>query len=442
MEQRQAGALKEQYTRPAGNGVEPPNALLFRANHAKPPEIPVRAGAGNVKAPEVPPKNLTKRPTTIGASCKDESSHNSGIQLSQRAAPMPSRAPPVPQKSTNVVNNSNSVFPQGTSQSSATASIAKPVNASPATQGAARSNEASAKDPTIMTKPTTKPAKLEDYGSEDALRGIESGLRNVERAIKEQMSLRSSVDVEEQNNIPHPMKFGRMELMNKHSGSMGSAISLDNPYEGPASSSGVVQAFKFDRFDHSQKTISMERGVSMEKLRYDAGGNGGFTDLNTNGMDHGIHQRPVEHQFRSLDRHLPLEMQYGSSQQRQRSQEMEFIKQQLLPVIARNKDSNSLNRQMGLSKDDLRSRRRSSHDESLFSMNNAAPRMKEQWEDSTQSVMQRKNQLTAMLGDSQRYEAKRLETDAWLSRMETITERMGPVATTADVLEIQQKEQK
>uniref|UniRef100_A0A182PPV9 Uncharacterized protein n=2 Tax=Pyretophorus TaxID=44537 RepID=A0A182PPV9_9DIPT len=47
-----------------------------------------------------------------------------------------------------------------------------------------------------------------------------------------------------------------------------------------------------------------------------------------------------------------------------------------------------------------------------------------------------------MLGDSQRYEAKRLEIDAWLSRMETITERMGPVATTADVLDIQQKEQK
>ncbi|KFB45500.1 AGAP010261-PA-like protein [Anopheles sinensis] len=443
MEPRQSGALKEQYTRPAGVGVEPPNALLFRANHAKPPEIPVRAGASNVKAPEVPPKNLSKRPTTIGASSKDESIISSPMLVGQHSASISSRAPPVPQKTANVTNSSSNALPQATFQANAGAGIGTSATVSAANQGAVKAKEASAKEPTMANKPSTKPAKLEDYGSEDALRGIESGLRNVERAIKEQMSLRSSVEVEEQTKISHPMKFGRMELMSKHSGSLGSGMSLDNPFEQPASSSGLVQGFKFDRFDHSQKGIGMERGVSMEKLRYgENGGTVGYSDNNTNGMDHGIHQRPVEHQFRSLDRHLPLELQYGNSQQRQRSQEMEFIKQQLLPVIARNKESNSLNRQMGLSKDDLRSRRRSSHDESLFSMNNAAPRMKEQWEDSTQSVMQRKNQLTAMLGDSQRYEAKRLEIDAWLSRMETITERMGPVATTADVLEIQQKEQK
>lgn len=41
-----------------------------------------------------------------------------------------------------------------------------------------------------------------------------------------------------------------------------------------------------------------------------------------------------------------------------------------------------------------------------------------------------------------RYEAKRLEIEAWLARMENRSERMGGVATTADVLEAQQKEQK
>lgn len=41
-----------------------------------------------------------------------------------------------------------------------------------------------------------------------------------------------------------------------------------------------------------------------------------------------------------------------------------------------------------------------------------------------------------------RYEAKRLEIEAWLARMENRAERMGGVATTADVLEAQQKEQK
>lgn len=41
-----------------------------------------------------------------------------------------------------------------------------------------------------------------------------------------------------------------------------------------------------------------------------------------------------------------------------------------------------------------------------------------------------------------RYEAKRLEIEAWLARMETRSEHMGPVGTTADILEAQQKEQK
>ncbi|XP_052894793.1 dystrophin [Anopheles moucheti] len=452
MEQQQSVALKETYTRPAG--VEPSNSHLFRSSHAKPPEIPVRVGAGSVKAPEIPPKNLTKRPTTIGASNKDENIPSASMLLSQRVAP--NRAPPLPQKSSSIAQGSSNstILPPaphpiapgvGIAASPATVTTAAASSSSSASVSGAvanRTNDALGKERSSATKTTTKPTKLEDYGSEDALRGIESGLRNVERAIKEQMSLRSSVEAEEQQSIAHPVKFGRLELMGKHSNSMGSATSLDNPFDGPGTTSGMLQGFKFDRFDQNPKQMGLERGVSMEKLRFDAGGSGSFHDHTTNGMEHGIPQRPMEHQFRSLDRHLPLELQYGSSQQRQRSQEMEFIKQQLLPVIARSKETNSLNRQMGLSKDDLRTRRRSSHDESLFSINNSAPRMKDQWEDTNQSVMQRKTQLTAMLGDSQRYEAKRLEIDAWLSRMETITERMGPVATTADVLDIQQKEQK
>lgn len=40
------------------------------------------------------------------------------------------------------------------------------------------------------------------------------------------------------------------------------------------------------------------------------------------------------------------------------------------------------------------------------------------------------------------FEAKRLELEKWLARMEQRAERMGTVATTADILEAQQKEQK
>ncbi|CAH1403025.1 unnamed protein product [Nezara viridula] len=47
-----------------------------------------------------------------------------------------------------------------------------------------------------------------------------------------------------------------------------------------------------------------------------------------------------------------------------------------------------------------------------------------------------------MLADSERYEAKRAEVDAWLSRMELRFARMPPVGNTADVLEAQMREQK
>ncbi|XP_058056258.1 dystrophin [Anopheles bellator] len=426
MEQQPAAV----YSRTSGVGVDGPNGLLFRPSQATPPEIPVRAGAASVKAPEVPPKNLIKRPTTIGAVNRDDTTKINSMSsiVPQHVAPVPAKVPPVPKKTGN--HNVAGAFPHP-------APVCTVPSSDVNTSGPTKSQSE-------LMKSAPKQAKLEDYGSEDALRGIESGLRNVERAIKEQMSLRSSIDVEESSKLSHGMKFGRIDLINQLPTNIGSTTSLENSFDTPTStSSGMVQGFKFDRFDQNQRPIGLERGVSMEKLRFDTGTTGSMSsDHAINGTEHNnIYQRPMENQFRSLDRHLPLELQYSSSQ-RQRSQEMEFIKQQLLPVIARNKETNSLNRQMGLSKDDLRSRRRSSHDESLFSMNNTAARMKEHWEDSTQSVVQRKTQLTAMLGDSQRYEGKRLEIDGWLCRMETITERMGPVAMTADVLEIQQKEQK
>lgn len=69
-------------------------------------------------------------------------------------------------------------------------------------------------------------------------------------------------------------------------------------------------------------------------------------------------------------------------------------------------------------------------------------KLREHWDETNSKVMQRKAQLDAMLGDSQRYEAKRQEVDAWLTRMETRLDRMGTVGHTADVLEAQLREQK
>ncbi|KQS38772.1 uncharacterized protein Dere_GG23350, isoform B [Drosophila erecta] len=69
-------------------------------------------------------------------------------------------------------------------------------------------------------------------------------------------------------------------------------------------------------------------------------------------------------------------------------------------------------------------------------------RLREHWDETSQCVLQRAAQLKNMLSDSQRFEAKRLELEKWLARMEQRAERMGTIATTADILEAQQKEQK
>ncbi|XP_034253175.1 dystrophin isoform X3 [Thrips palmi] len=69
-------------------------------------------------------------------------------------------------------------------------------------------------------------------------------------------------------------------------------------------------------------------------------------------------------------------------------------------------------------------------------------KLREHWDETNSKVMSRKTQLDAMLADSQRYESKRLEVDAWLNRMEMRLDRMGAVGHTADVLEAQLRDQK
>lgn len=69
-------------------------------------------------------------------------------------------------------------------------------------------------------------------------------------------------------------------------------------------------------------------------------------------------------------------------------------------------------------------------------------KLREHWEETNSKVMQRKAVLDAMLTDSERYEAKRQEVEAWLGRMQARREKMGLVGDTADVLEVQLRDQK
>lgn len=69
-------------------------------------------------------------------------------------------------------------------------------------------------------------------------------------------------------------------------------------------------------------------------------------------------------------------------------------------------------------------------------------KLREHWDETNSKVTQRKTQLDTMLVDSQQYEAKRIEVENWLQRMEARFERMTAVGHTADVLEAQLREQK
>ena len=159
---------------------------------------------------------------------------------------------------------------------------------------------------------------------------------------------------------------------------------------------------------------SLERGFSMDQMRLEnlhmggggGGGNGmramesnpnlkgmehirGGGDMNNGARDGGFNKQPgmVEHHMRSLDRSLPLELQYSRHHHHHghRAQQeaaaaaaaaqaaaefREHLRQQLIAggaggvaVQMANVTGGGDRREAGLSREDLRIRRRSSHDE-------------------------------------------------------------------------------
>ncbi|XP_055384442.1 dystrophin-like isoform X2 [Condylostylus longicornis] len=423
------------------------------------------------------------------------------------------------------------------------------VRSSPAT--ATNSPQVNKKIPTKVISPT------EDFGSEDALRGIESGLRNMERAMQEQMNLRSmeaaAAAAANQKLLQDNIKFsiGR-QLENQNP-----AMRLNNPNQTGKSNLNDINNQNTEQQNQFNPTRGLERNLSMDQMRLDniamlnatnalnapvsnirsmesnpnirsafeeikfrhqkqqqqqqqsdhsgiSTGSGSSSGSNisgnalTNNNSGIINKRgPVEHHMRSLDRNLPLELQYSRHRSIQMQQDFsisgpaptniaelrEHIRQQLIggssatgflptsPAAAaliqhqqqqqqqhqqqqqqqqQQNLSGIIGRQSagiggGISREDLRMRRRSSHDETQLSQQQQGipvTRLREHWDETSSCVLQRASQLKNMLGDSQRYESKRLEIETWLSRMENRCERMGSVATTADVLEAQQKEQK
>lgn len=222
-----------------------------------------------------------------------------------------------------------------------------------AIQTSTTTSSSSASSKNTTPTPAKKPiSPIEDFSSEDALRGIESGLRNMERAMQEQMNMRSieaAALAKNDNRNFNPMEFKR--------NIGGSATSLDgsgnNVVTATSQNMSVIESM---RLALNKNMRSMERGFSMDQMRLDQ------THLN-NSMrnfeaNSGVNAnnavpRPFENHMKSLDRNLPLELQYSRNHNRSHSQ------QEVVDQLRQNIP----NPVTGLSRDDIRLRRRSSHDE-------------------------------------------------------------------------------
>uniref|UniRef100_A0A1A9X1L4 Uncharacterized protein n=1 Tax=Glossina brevipalpis TaxID=37001 RepID=A0A1A9X1L4_9MUSC len=467
------------------------------ADRATPPEIPPKRHSlkslpdgFNLPPPGRQPPPLPKKPTSAQSSAHS-SAHSSPLSIAKFK-----EKPPLPADKPDMKKSSNPFdLP-----------LDKNVP-SPAPQRASDVKKSAVNTVASRLSPT------DDFGSEDALRGIESGIRNMERAMQEQMNLRSLEAV--QNNFDIQFKAalstgGRhMSSVNMRAAAYERNLSLDENTSAHNAAAAARQSFEELKHLRAQQlqNASTNNLSQLEQTQQQA------------------MRSTIEHHMRSLDRNLPLELQYSRRAHAQvvaqeftktsntnanvtappavspiplSSEFREHIRQQLLGNIPSNVVHNTgqapgsaaaaalLQHQAqsraaavvavtqvgpvaALTREEIRMRRRSSHDETQMAQNvspvlpelkqfSLAPhcsadldymrcylkvtRLREHWDETSQCVLQRAAQLKNMLGDSQRYEAKRLELEKWLQRMEARTERMGTVATTADILEAQQKEQK
>jgi hypothetical protein len=170
----------------------------------------------------------------------------------------------------------------------------------------------------------------EDFGSEDALRGIERGLKNMERAMQEQMTMRNNMDGGKGNEMQfNPMEFKR---------SLGGSNASLNAESGRM------------RLNFDGQWSQVPRNISMDQMRLEAMQGGPMK-----GVPMELQSKVQHNIYRSLDRTLPLEIQFSRHRQQQ---EIDFLRQ--------NNQNIQQRQQQGVSREDVNLRRRSSHDETQF----------------------------------------------------------------------------
>ncbi|XP_061395210.1 dystrophin-like, partial [Musca vetustissima] len=501
-----------------GGGVKPPLHLPPKPAGSQPPPLPPQhnkpvpaipaRSSDRSTPPEIPPKRHSLKSLPDGFNLpppgrqppplpRKPASAQSSAQNSAQNSPLSMAKfkdkPPVPPEKPEPKRSSNPFdIPLDKNVPSPA-----PTRASDVKKSSTASSSASS---------SSRISPTEDFGSEDALRGIESGLRNMERAMQEQMNLRS---FEAQNNFDMQFK---------------AALSSGNRHVSAVNIRAAAYERNLSLDENSVQNAAAAARQSIEEikqLRAQALQNSSTNNLSQLEQSQQQAMRStIEHHMRSLDRNLPLELQYSRHRSHVpttnsndfnkppvpgpvpvpgqavpptapgaatsggtgtaggpmplSSEFREHIRQQLLGNIPGNVVHNTgqgpgsaaaaalLQHQAqsraaaaavaaaqgsavaALTREEMRLRRRSSHDETQLAQSPQMPvtRLREHWDETSQCVLQRAAQLKSMLSDSQRYEAKRLELEKWLQRMEARAERMGTVATTADILEAQQKEQK
>lgn len=339
------------------------------------PEIPARNSGVFQKAPDIPPKKFASNNVP----------------------------PPLPQKPQ--ARNDNGIYAQTTSTGVAASGQLneKPRHLNYLPQVPSRNMADKTSGTQVPPKNGNSNGQLEmklkrldspteDTSSVDALRGIESGIRNMERAMQEQLSMRSiEVDASRFNAPEFRAGLRNIGSLTSFEGLTPPQYMINNSNtNGPAS-----------------RPIGLERGISMDQMRMDSQlrslesnpnirGAAEEMIIKPNDVNGGGKARPIEQHMRSLDRSLPLELQYSRNHHRQQQlqQQQLLLQQQLVTKVMNAPDPNRhmdmLNQFIGrgplnpgvpgasgpmpnlAGRDDAKIRRRSSHDENQILQTTAA----------------------------------------------------------------------
>jgi hypothetical protein len=349
------------------------------------PEVPARSQSKFSPAPAIPPKRLNLKKLT-----EQDIKQNKAVPVPQRKQGQPI-APPLPSKPSNQSQNVPPIIAAKIQERAPNSPVPLRPNeiAQKLQEKFGNPNGMNFQNPPQLhhqfpaTFNNTQIPKLanpsnkavlrkatspEELGSEDALRGIESGLRNMERAMQEQISMRN-LDA----GNPQTRPYDRMEFKNNTTG-LGNLDGSQHNFRGIE---GLRLNFE-SQFSNKSRTI--ERGFSMDHMRME-NMHATLRTMESNpniratienqlkGMMETSAMRQPENHYRSLDRTLPLELQYT----RHRNQDMDFVRHMANMNVNANanaNNSNVVNNRQGMSREDLRIRRRSSHDETQFSQTN------------------------------------------------------------------------